>query len=176
MSSQVCFKLGFLPSRVSLRKAYTATQNLKPNRVYALSSVFSSCRPISRLETPSPWTSKHTVLRQRLLSTNGHAAPIPSQLPPLVTGTWVDRLPIKIRPYVLLARADKPVGTMLLLWPCSTFRPSYESAALLSVAFIFSLVNHYGFVRNPGANFGSPYLPFSIRPWRIHHERRGLHN
>jgi 4-hydroxybenzoate polyprenyltransferase len=61
-----------------------------------------------------------TVSRQRFLSTKVPTATA-SPLTPLVTGTWVDRLPAKTRPYVLLARADKPIGTMLLLWPCSTY-------------------------------------------------------
>jgi 4-hydroxybenzoate polyprenyltransferase len=33
--------------------------------------------------------------------------------------TWVDRhLPPFIKPYAKLARIDRPIGTMLLLWPC----------------------------------------------------------
>jgi hypothetical protein len=32
--------------------------------------------------------------------------------------TWVDALPLRMRPYVLLARADKPIGTLLLFYPC----------------------------------------------------------
>ena len=32
--------------------------------------------------------------------------------------TWVDRLPAIARPYLRLARADRPIGIWLLLWPC----------------------------------------------------------
>ena len=32
--------------------------------------------------------------------------------------TWVDRLPAAVRPYLRLARADRPIGIWLLLWPC----------------------------------------------------------
>ena len=33
--------------------------------------------------------------------------------------TWVDRrLPEGLKPYAKLARVDRPIGTMLLLWPC----------------------------------------------------------
>ena len=36
-----------------------------------------------------------------------------------VTGNWVDRLaPPRTRPYLRLARADRPIGTWLLLLPC----------------------------------------------------------
>jgi len=32
--------------------------------------------------------------------------------------TWVDAMPTQYQPYLMLARADKPIGTWLLLWPC----------------------------------------------------------
>ena len=32
--------------------------------------------------------------------------------------TWVDRLPEWLRPFAVLARWDRPIGTWLLLWPC----------------------------------------------------------
>jgi 4-hydroxybenzoate polyprenyltransferase len=32
--------------------------------------------------------------------------------------TWIDRLPDRLRPYAVLARWDRPIGTWLLLWPC----------------------------------------------------------
>jgi 4-hydroxybenzoate polyprenyltransferase len=31
---------------------------------------------------------------------------------------WVERLPAAWRPYAVLARWDRPIGTWLLLWPC----------------------------------------------------------
>eukprot|EP00002_Diphylleia_rotans_P041042 TRINITY_DN9884_c0_g1_i1.p1 TRINITY_DN9884_c0_g1~~TRINITY_DN9884_c0_g1_i1.p1 ORF type:complete len:381 (+),score=75.34 TRINITY_DN9884_c0_g1_i1:75-1217(+) len=35
------------------------------------------------------------------------------------TTTWIDRyMPSPTRPYLKLARLDKPIGTWLLLWPC----------------------------------------------------------
>ena len=34
-------------------------------------------------------------------------------------GNWVDRrAPAFTRPYLRLARLDRPIGTWLLLWPC----------------------------------------------------------
>ncbi len=45
------------------------------------------------------------------------------------TGNWVDRYaPAAIRPYLRLARADRPIGSWLLLLPC------WWSAALAAVA------------------------------------------
>jgi hypothetical protein len=45
--------------------------------------------------------------------------------------TWVDRLPPKVQPYIYLTRIDKPIGTLLLFYPCSASSPqSLEGAAL----------------------------------------------
>ncbi|KAG6880452.1 hypothetical protein C0992_000054 [Termitomyces sp. T32_za158] len=33
--------------------------------------------------------------------------------------SWVDRLPQKVRPYLYLTRIDKPIGTLLLFYPCA---------------------------------------------------------
>lgn len=33
--------------------------------------------------------------------------------------SWVDRLPRKVRPYLHLTRVDKPIGTLLLYYPCA---------------------------------------------------------
>jgi len=55
--------------------------------------------------TPPPTTSTPTRP-----GTEPMAQPPPS---------WVERLPPGIQPYLYLARVDKPIGTWLLLWPCS---------------------------------------------------------
>jgi len=37
----------------------------------------------------------------------------------IVTGDWVDRyIPLPVRPYLRLARLDRPIGIWLLLYPC----------------------------------------------------------
>ena len=49
--------------------------------------------------------------------TNGHGAPDP--VSDAVKGNWVDHLaPAATRPYLRLSRADRPIGTWLLLLPC----------------------------------------------------------
>jgi len=35
-----------------------------------------------------------------------------------VAGTWVDRAPQGLRPYLRLMRMDRPIGSWLLFWPC----------------------------------------------------------
>ena len=66
----------------------------------------------------------NAVTFKRLLGTvkTDSASPSPSttsteslSLPPT---TWIDRLPPKIRPYLYLTRIDKPIGTLLLFYPC----------------------------------------------------------
>jgi len=47
------------------------------------------------------------------------SAPVPSaSTPDAVPGNWVDRAPAFAQPYLRLMRADRPVGTWLLLIPC----------------------------------------------------------
>ncbi|RDB22624.1 4-hydroxybenzoate polyprenyltransferase, mitochondrial [Hypsizygus marmoreus] len=38
---------------------------------------------------------------------------------PTAPKTWVDCLPPKIQPYLYLTRIDKPIGTLLLFYPCA---------------------------------------------------------
>jgi 4-hydroxybenzoate polyprenyltransferase len=47
------------------------------------------------------------------------AAPIPDAVADAPRGNWVDRLaPARTRPFLRLSRADRPIGTWLLLIPC----------------------------------------------------------
>ncbi|OAX42936.1 4-hydroxybenzoate polyprenyl transferase [Rhizopogon vinicolor AM-OR11-026] len=39
--------------------------------------------------------------------------------PPATPTTWVDRFPPKMRAYLYLTRIDKPIGTLLLFYPCA---------------------------------------------------------
>lgn len=48
---------------------------------------------------------------------------------PSVTKTWVDRLPPRVQPYVYLTRIDKPIGTLLLFYPCGSLLSSCSSLA-----------------------------------------------
>lgn len=77
------------------------------------------------------------VLPRRLNST---FSPSPS-----TPKTWVSRLPVKVQPYVSISRIDKPIGTLLLLYPCS----NTSLINLIAVYYLIShpsLVNNYGFV------------------------------
>lgn len=45
---------------------------------------------------------------------------ISSTAVPSVTKTWVDCLPPRVQPYAYLSRIDKPIGTLLLFYPCGS--------------------------------------------------------
>ncbi|MEZ5774256.1 MAG: 4-hydroxybenzoate octaprenyltransferase [Hyphomicrobiaceae bacterium] len=56
---------------------------------------------------------------------SGHAGTVADAIP----GNWVDRLaPEAVKPYLRLARADRPIGAWLLMWPC------WWSSALAAIA------------------------------------------
>jgi 4-hydroxybenzoate polyprenyltransferase len=53
------------------------------------------------------------------MSQNSTKPDKPGQVADAVKGNWVDNFaPIKLRPYLRLSRADRPIGTWLLLIPC----------------------------------------------------------
>jgi 4-hydroxybenzoate polyprenyltransferase len=55
--------------------------------------------------------------------------PLASALPDAVRGHWADRwAPVRVRPYLRLARIERPIGWWLLLLPC------WWSAALAAIA------------------------------------------
>ncbi|KAI0796539.1 4-hydroxybenzoate polyprenyl transferase [Abortiporus biennis] len=47
------------------------------------------------------------------------SSPSTTPLPPAAPSSWIDRLPAKVQPYVHLTRMDKPIGTILLFYPCT---------------------------------------------------------
>jgi 4-hydroxybenzoate polyprenyltransferase len=65
----------------------------------------------------------------------GTPAPPPSAVADRETG-WVDRLPLRLRDYAVLARWDRPVGTWLLLLPCwwgTALAPGWPDVRLLAL-------------------------------------------
>ena len=60
------------------------------------------------------------VLSRGIASGTPPAPPSPVAAPP----TWIDRAPARLRPYLYLTRIDKPIGTLLLFYPCSTLFPA----------------------------------------------------
>ncbi|KAH9994093.1 4-hydroxybenzoate polyprenyl transferase [Russula compacta] len=56
--------------------------------------------------------------------------------------TWVDRLPPKVQPYLYLTRIDKPIGTLLLFYPCtwSITMASYASNMPPSIPLKYTIL------------------------------------
>ncbi|KAI0306960.1 UbiA prenyltransferase family-domain-containing protein [Multifurca ochricompacta] len=87
------------------------------------------------------WLDPHLILFER-------GAFIPPNPPPPYrlldteaagSTTWVDRLPPKAQPYLYLTRIDKPIGTLLLFYPCtwSITMASYAINAPPSIPLTF---------------------------------------
>lgn len=118
-----------------------------PSAALSLLPSFPSPRPIPNLLYPShvfgspippwrrrPWNGSPLIdgfhHRLSLASMSGASRPVegegdaPHQDRVSVAAapaqpSWVDvYLPASVRPYALLARLDKPIGTWLLAWPC----------------------------------------------------------
>lgn len=89
----------------------------QPNLARNISYLRAGAHPRSgfRIATKQPYRSEFS--RRSLSTPQGTVEPsaTPSILPPQ---TWVDRTPTRIRPYLQLTRIDKPIGTMLLFYPC----------------------------------------------------------
>mgnify|MGYP007124601276 CR=1 FL=1 len=81
------------------------------------------------------------------------------QVADAVKGNWVDRYaPEWSRPYLRLSRADRPIGTWLLLWPCwwslALAAPGWPDARLLALFAIGALV-----MRGAGCTFNWCRVP-----------------
>ena len=149
-----------IPTRVSLRPRAP------------LSSTFFRQQSRLRLKTQILGCGR---VECRYTSTSSSADSIttsaPSQPPPK---SWVERTPQKIRPYLYLARVDKPIGTLLLYYPCSVSPPSEIGCRNLDEKH--SLVNYDGFVCASSPNNHSSDISESLRGRRVHYARSGMHD
>ncbi|KAE9410305.1 4-hydroxybenzoate polyprenyl transferase [Gymnopus androsaceus JB14] len=61
-----------------------------------------------------PWSSGnlHRIFHNKISTKR-------AEVPAVASPNWVDRLPPRFRPYMYLTRIDKPIGTLLLLYPCT---------------------------------------------------------
>jgi hypothetical protein len=85
---------------------------------------------------------------------------------------FVERCPQKLRPYLYLARLDKPIGTLLLFYPCGSSR----STRLLQAHIQASLVNYDGGARSRRSVAHPCLLYHSVRNRCIHNERRRMYH
>ena len=107
----------------------------------------------------------------RHTSTSGPAGPVTVPAPPK---SRVERTPRKIRPYLYLARVDKPIGTLLLYYPCSTSlcpRPDYRNRDGKN-----SMVDYDGFVCAQPPNNHPSDIPEPFRNRRVRYARSGVYD
>lgn len=92
--------------------------------------------------------------------------------------TWVDRFPPKVQPYLYLTRIDKPIGTLLLFYPCSASADSSGHVAfnVLTVPNVISLVNHHGLICAQCTPIHPSEVHHSVWNRRIDHARGGVHH
>ena len=90
--------------------------------------------------------------------------------------TWVDRFPPKIRPYLYLTRIDKPIGTLLLFYPCSASSEFQVVCPLQLILRSPSLVYNYGLVCLGSATNNAFDLPRTFWTWSNGHARCRLHH
>lgn len=113
----------------------------------------------------------------------------PTTTPPPVsppTTTWVDTLPRSItwtKPYLQLARVDKPIGTWLLYWPCGKIIipscPYYIYTHIYSLTYLHyidSMVYHDGSLlgSSPHRHLVNQFTP--LWDGSSSHARRRLYN
>lgn len=142
------------------------------------------CTNFRHLPSKQPFSSRNTLLSLRTIVTPAKA-PAPSKTPcrSLSNGpttiapakTWVDRLPARVRPYLYLTRIDKPIGTLLLFYPCGVFIRDLGNRGNLNEASR-SMVNYNGCIRA-----GAPihHTPDVYQPlWRgcVGHARCGMYH
>ncbi|EIW82430.1 para-hydroxybenzoate-polyprenyltransferase [Coniophora puteana RWD-64-598 SS2] len=82
-----------------------------------------------------PWpyhSSRISASQQRFITSVSD-----QQRPP--PATWLDKIPSKARPYLALTRIDKPIGTLLLFYPCawSITMASYALQAPISTPLTY---------------------------------------
>lgn len=128
-----------------------------------VSSFLHRCRP-------SPWSSSirarltrtqqwKTQILIRSISNKKQDTPAVSTIQ--VPNSWVEYLPAKARPYLYLTRVDKPIGTLLLFYPCGRYTlhgPMHTPFSSTTT----SMVNNYGILCAAVALHGSSNIYQSL--------------
>ncbi|KAH9951854.1 UbiA prenyltransferase family-domain-containing protein [Amylocystis lapponica] len=73
-------------------------------------------RRSGQLNAPKPF-GRHAVKLCAPNESVRQTGTLPSS--PVVVRSWVENVPAKVRPYFYLMRVDKPIGTLLLFYPCA---------------------------------------------------------
>lgn len=149
----------------------TATRTARRTASYHISS---SCLPANTSYQSIRCYSKQNSLGNKQKEPSLVAIPHVPSIPPK---TWVDNLPPKVRPYLYLTRIDKPIGTLLLYYPCSELElSSFMRHLLISNSCLGSMVDHNGLVRSTHANKHTAHISKPVWRWGPRHAWGGMHN
>lgn len=173
----------------SLRSLRGCVRTLSPSH-----RTTSRCLPtfyqLSLQRATSPWsaTTRSLTRSALLLNTKDSKSDLPGVTkeiadpipPPAAPVNVLDRLPAfarPIKPYLELTRIDKPIGTLLLYWPCGNYFPlritGYGSDPLDVSS---SMVHYYGIHRKSSPDNYSAVLPRLVWYGSDHHARRRMHD
>jgi 4-hydroxybenzoate polyprenyltransferase len=104
-----------IPNPAARRHLITLSRRPCPHPPSSASAAASSYYIARILISSSFWHPLSTSSRS---SDEGKDKEKEGSVPP-PPASWVERwLPKAVRPYAMLARLDKPIGTWLLAWPC----------------------------------------------------------
>lgn len=115
--------------------------------------------------------------QRRQIQTPSSGSPVPTR--ELVSQPkWMSLVPHRARPYVMLARLDKPIGTLLLYYPCSTWAELLPEPIVYQ-ANVWSLISmgHFnGFEFSTLCTIYSALLSGPFWHWCIYNARRWLYH
>lgn len=162
---------------------------------------FQSCRIGARSFPPSPrlpnlyrvhsqtttqprrWALRSQAFTTTLPRAEIQKTPVPSVKDEIITAappapsSILDRLPAfarPIKPYLELTRIDKPIGTLLLYWPCGELM--LQRKRTTSHLRLSSVVDHNGIHSKSPSLINTLILPRAVRHRRSHHAWRGMHH
>jgi hypothetical protein len=154
------------PRLPNLRSAYIpipprASLDSRITRIRTLTST------AFRLSTPVQKTPI-TSVKDEIIAP---APPAPSSI--------LDRLPAfakPIKPYLDLTRIDKPIGTLLLYWPCGEPRLHAFNMTNFSSSPLVSMVHHNGIDSKSSPDNNTSLLPRVVRDGCGDHARSGMYH
>lgn len=141
----------------------------RPHFSHSLSGLRLSLRPPNYVR--AGWTSQicATLDRHRAHTRLSSTTAVTAQK------TWVDRLPAPIRPYLYLTRVDKPIGTLLLFYPCGMYYICTSFPSLKREASC-SMVDYDGLLRDRGTIHRPPHMYQSLWARGSDNERRRMYH
>lgn len=148
-----------------------------PTRAGILPYIHASAHPgrLASTKIIRPYAASQALRRVALRQTGTL-----SSSPQAAKKSWVEYAPNRLRPYLYLTRIDKPIGTLLLFYPCSMSEsplrhPNGTERRALSRALL-SVVDHDGLLRAANAVHDAAHVYQLVWHWRAGYARGGVHN